>query len=78
MKAWLTRERWKQMVASAPRAELEQSLLRFGLVGAAYAYLLFHTLKDWQLDPAEQQLVWVGAAFFAMSINFLAVSRFPP
>jgi len=68
MKAWLTRERWKQMVASAPRAELEQSLLRFGLVGAAYAYLLFHTLKDWQLDPAEQQLVWVGAAFFAMSI----------
>lgn len=68
MRAWLTRKRWKQMLSSAPRAELEQSLLRLGLVGAAYVYLLVHTLKDWQLNPDEKQLVLVGAAFLLLSV----------
>ena len=73
MRAWLTRERWKQMFGSAPRAELEQSLLRLGLVGATYLYLLFHTLKDGQLNPGEQQLVWVGAGFLALAIALVAL-----
>ena len=73
MRAWLTRERWTQLLGKAPRAELEQSVLRFGLVGATYVYLLFHTLKDGQLNTEEQELVLVGAGFLMLSIALVAL-----
>jgi len=56
------------MFRSAPRAELEQALLRFVLVGAVYAYLLVDALQDGTVSVGEHERVWVGAAFFGLSI----------
>ncbi|MBA3506447.1 MAG: response regulator [Betaproteobacteria bacterium] len=69
---WFRRASWSSRLALAPRAELEQSLLRFGLVGAVYVYLALYVWKDGALTGKELEELCVGAGFFFLSIALVA------
>lgn len=68
MQQWLTREGWSRGFVSAPRPELEQTLLRVVLVGLVYGYVVWHTLADGRMDTDDWQFLAVGASFFLLAL----------
>jgi two-component system sensor histidine kinase RpfC len=62
----------KPFVDAAPRAELEQSMLRGVIGGAVLAYLLVYTSRDGIIDGAEREVLAVAVGLFLFSIAITA------
>ena len=73
------RERLKAIVAAAPRPELEQAILRIGIVGVILVYLLWRVSRASTVDSAQIQVVYVtsGLLTFAvgLALQILAVPK---
>ncbi len=61
-----------KLVAAAPRAELEQAVLRVLLGGIVLVYLLVYTLKDGTLSPHELEVDLVALSFFLFGFGVTA------
>ena len=65
---WLSRDRLKAVIAAAPRPELEQALLRVGIVGFILAYLFWYVLRDGIIEPEEYEVLVVTGGFLTFSV----------
>src|SRR5215831_2561039 len=63
------RDRLKAIVAAAPRPELEQAILRIGIVGVILAYLVWRLSHPAAIDPAKIQVLYVTAGLLTFSIG---------
>ncbi len=59
-------------MAGAPRAELEQSVLRVFIGGIVLIYLVLYTFKDGVVDDHELQVDLVALAFFLFGVAITA------
>src|SRR6266404_7944966 len=65
---WLNRDRLKAVIAAAPRPELEQAVLRVGIVGIILAFLFWYVLRDGRIESAEYQVLTVTSVFLAFGV----------
>src|SRR6266446_2924231 len=65
---WLNRDRLKVVIAAAPRPELEQAVLRVGIVGIILAFLFWYVLRDGRIESAEYQVLTVTSVFLAFGV----------
>jgi len=65
---WLSRDRLKAVIAAAPRPELEQAVLRVGIVGIILAFLFWYVLRDGRIESAEYEVLAVTSVFLAFGV----------
>ncbi|MDQ6620850.1 MAG: ATP-binding protein, partial [Pseudomonadota bacterium] len=58
----------KELVDAAPRAELEQAVLRVGIAAVVLIYLLIYTLRDGHISDHEWEVDLVAIAFFLFGV----------
>jgi two-component system, sensor histidine kinase RpfC len=63
---WFTRKGWAQMLASSPRPELEQALLRLSIAAVVLLYLIVVDLRH-RLDSVAIHALWFTLGFFAFA-----------
>ncbi len=82
VKRWTAREDWADMIAAAPRAELEQAGLRLAIGTLVLLVLLWVRLARQNPSAESLQMIWVLAGFaaFAAAITLwvLFVPRISP
>jgi two-component system sensor histidine kinase RpfC len=79
---WLSRDRLKAVIATAPRQELEAATLRVFIAGIILAYVSWYVLRDGTVGPEENEVLAVTSGFFAFSVlltlGILAAPRVSP
>lgn len=71
MRRWFTRSGWIEMIAAAPRSELEQALLRVAIPAAVMIYIALDDIIGDPLTVTEHQALWFAISFFAFSVILL-------
>jgi two-component system sensor histidine kinase RpfC len=65
---WFTRNSWVDMLSTAPRAELEQALLRVAIPAVVTVYIALDEFVGEPLTPIEYQSLWFALVFFLFAV----------
>jgi len=65
---WLSLDRYRALVATAHRPELEQSSLRVLIAGIVMVYLFWYASRDGAVSPSEGAVLKVSIFFFIFSL----------
>jgi two-component system sensor histidine kinase RpfC len=68
---WLSLDRYRALVATAHRPELEQSSLRVLIAGIVMVYLFWYASRDGAVSPSEGVVLQVSILFFAFSLALM-------
>jgi two-component system sensor histidine kinase RpfC len=68
---WLSLDRYRALVATAHRPELEQSSLRVLIAGIVMVYLFWYASRDGAVSPSEGAVLQVSILFFAFSLALM-------
>ncbi len=72
LRRWFTRAGWIEMLSTAPRAELEQALLRVAIPAAVMIYIAIDEFVGEPLTSTEHEALWFAIAFFAFAVILAA------
>ena len=68
---WLSIDRYRALVATAHRPELEQSSLRVLIAGIVMVYLFWYAFRDGAVTPSEGVVLDVSIGFFVFSLALM-------
>ena len=68
---WLSLDRYRALVATAHRPELEQSSLRVLIAGIVMVYLFWYASRDGAVSPSEGVVLYVSIFFFVFSLALM-------
>ena len=68
---WLSLDRYRALVATAHRPELEQSSLRVLIAGIVMVYLFWYASRDGAVSPSEGVVLHVSIFFFVFSLALM-------
>ena len=69
--SWLSPDRYRALVATAHRPELEQTSLRVLIAAVVLVYLFWYSLRDGAVTPSEYMVLEVAVVFFVFSLALM-------